>query len=97
MGWLSGAAAQAEESASQARAAAAAFEAAQATVVNPGLVTANRGQLISLVISNLFGQNAPAIAAAEAEYERMWAHDVAVMFGYHSGAAAAVAQLGQWE
>ena len=96
-GWLSGAAAQAEESASQARAAAAAFEAAQATVVDPGLVTANRGRLVSLVISNLFGQNAPAIAAAEAEYERMWAHDVAVMFGYHSGAAAAVGQLGQWE
>ncbi len=95
-GWLSGAAAQAEESASQARAAAAAFEAARAAVVDPGLVTANRGRLVSLVLSNLFGQNAPAIAAAEAEYEQMWAHDVAVMSGYHINASATVAQLGQW-
>ncbi|HTQ19780.1 PPE family protein [Mycobacterium sp.] len=95
-GWLGRAAAQAEESASQARAAAAAFEAARGAVVDPGLVTANRGQLVSLVISNLFGENAPAIAATEAAYEQMWAHDVAVMSGYHTSASATVAQLGQW-
>jgi triacylglycerol lipase len=95
--WLGGAAAQAEQSATQARAAAGAVEAALATIVDPGLITANRGQLVSLVTSNLFGQNAPAIAAAEAEYERMWALDVAVMSGYHSGASATVAQLGSWE
>jgi triacylglycerol lipase len=95
--WLGGAAAQAEQSAAQARAAALAFESAMATIVDPGLVTANRGELVSLVMSNLFGQNAPAIAAAEAEYENMWAHDVAVMSGYHTSASATVAQLGQWD
>jgi triacylglycerol lipase len=95
--WLGVAAAQAEQSATQARAAVTAFEAALATIVDPGLVTANRGRLVSLVISNLFGQNAPAIAAAEAEYERMWAQDVAAMSGYHTSASATVAQLGQWE
>jgi len=95
--WLGGAAAQAEQSAAQARAAATAFEAALATIVDPGSITANRGQLVSLVISNLFGQNAPAIAAAEAAYEQMWAQDVAAMSGYHAGASATVAQLGQWE
>ncbi|MGO9252901.1 MAG: PPE family protein [Mycobacterium sp.] len=95
--WLGGAAAQAGQSASQARAAATAFEAALATIVHPGRVTANRGQLLSLVRSNLFGQNAPAIAAAEAEYEQMWAHDVATMSGYHTSASVTVAQLGQWE
>ena len=94
--WLGGAAAQAEQSATQARAAASAVEAALATIVDPGLIAANRGRLVSLVTSNLFGQNAPAIAAAEAEYEQMWALDVAAMFGYHSGASAAVAQLGSW-
>jgi len=52
---------------------------------------------VSLVTSNLFGQNAPAIAAVEAEYEQMWAHNVAVMSGYHASASATVAQLGQWE
>jgi len=97
VGWLGGAAAQAEQSATQARAAAIAYEAALATIVDPGLVTANRGQLVSLVTSNLFGQNAPAIAAAEAEYEQMWAQDVAVMSGYHTSASATVAQLGSWE
>jgi triacylglycerol lipase len=95
--WLGGAAAQAEQSAAQARAAATAFEAALATIVDPGVVAANRGQLVSLVLSNLFGQNAHAIAAAEAEYERMWAQDVTAMSGYHAGASATVAQLGQWE
>src|SRR5262245_46398473 len=70
--WLGGAAAQAEQSATQARAAAIAYEAALATIVDPEAITANRGQVVSLVISNLFGQNAPAIAAAEADYERMW-------------------------
>ena len=94
VGWLGKAAAQAEQSAAQARAAASAFEAALATVVDPGLVATNRGQLLSLVRSNLFGQNAPAIAAAEAAYEQMWAQDVAVMSGYHAGASATVAQLG---
>ncbi len=96
VGWLGAAAGQAEQSAAQARAAATAYEAALATVVDPGLITANRGQLVSLMRSNLFGQNAPAIAAAEAAYEQMWAEDVAVMSGYHTGAAATVGQLGSW-
>ncbi len=95
--WLGGAAAQAEQSAAQARAAAVAYEAALATIVDPGSITANRGQFVSLVMSNLFGQNAPAIAAAEAEYEQMWAQDVAAMSGYHASASATVAQLGNWE
>ena len=95
--WLGGAAAQAEQSAAQARAAASAYEAALATIVDPGLITANRGQFVSLVMSNLFGQNAPAIAAAEAAYEQMWAQDVTAMGGYHASASATVAQLGSWE
>ncbi|ORW06354.1 hypothetical protein AWC15_22155 [Mycobacterium lacus] len=94
--WLGGAAAQAEQSAAQARAAAIAYEAALATIVDPGLIAANRGQLVSLAISNLFGQNAPAIAAAEAAYEQMWAQDVAVMSGYHASASATVARLASW-
>ncbi|WP_082964168.1 PPE family protein [Mycobacterium sp. E796] len=95
--WLDGAAAQAEQSAAQARAAATAYESALATIVDPAVIGANRGRLVSLVISNLFGQNAHAIAAAEADYERMWAQDVAAMGGYHASASATVAQLGSWE
>jgi triacylglycerol lipase len=96
VGWLGTAAAQAEQSAAQARAAATAYESALAAIVDPGLITANRDQLVSLVISNLFGQNAPAIADAEAAYEQMWAQDVAAMSGYHTSASAAVTQLGPW-
>jgi PPE-repeat protein len=95
--WLGGAAAQAEQSAAQARAAATAFDAALATIVDPGLITANRSQLVSLVLSNLFGQNAPAIAAVETEYERMWAQDVASMAGYHAAASVAASQLPPWQ
>ncbi|ORV38304.1 PPE family protein [Mycobacterium conspicuum] len=95
--WLDSAAIQAEQSANQARAAAAAFENALGAIVHPELVSANRGQLASLVRSNLFGQNAPAIAAAEAAYEQMWAQDVSVIAGYHIRASAAVAQLGSWQ
>src|SRR5262249_6937909 len=43
------------------------------------------------VLSNLFDQNAPAIAVAEGQYEEMWAADVSAMAGYHCGASAAAA------
>src|SRR5246127_1651216 len=49
--WLGGAAAKAEQSAAQARAAATAYEAALATIVDPGLIMANRAQLWSLALS----------------------------------------------
>jgi PPE-repeat protein len=51
---------------------------------------------VQLVVSNLFGQNAPAIAATESVYEQMWAQDVSAMVGYHGGASAAAAQLSSW-
>ena len=93
VGWLSTAAAQAQGASQQAQATAAAYESALAATVHPLMVAANRNQFVSLVASNLFGQNAPAIAAAEAQYEQMWAQDVAAMTGYHAGASAAAAQL----
>jgi PPE-repeat protein len=97
VGFLNSAATQAGGAAAQAKAAAAAFEAARAATVHPAMVAANRTQLVSLVTSNLFGQNAPAIAATEANYEQMWAQDVAAMAGYHAGASAAAAQLAPWQ
>ena len=92
-GFLSAASAQAAGASAQAQAVAAEFESALAGVVHPALVAANRSGLVSLVISNWFGQNAPVIAAAEAMYEEMWAQDVGAMASYHSGASAAAAQL----
>lgn len=75
VGWLSAVAAQAEETASQGRAAAAAFEAAFAMTVPPPVIAANRVLLATLVATNFFGQNTPAIAATEAQYMEMWAQD----------------------
>lgn len=93
LGWLSAASAHAETAAGLARAAAAAFEAAQAATVYPAAIAANRNQLVALVNSNLLGLNTPAIFAAEADYELMWAQDIAAMVGYHGEASAITAAL----
>jgi PPE-repeat protein len=95
-GYLTEAAAQAQTAAAQAQAVASEFESTIAATVHPAFVAANRNQFVQLVMSNLFGQNAPAIAAAESTYEQMWAQDVAAMIGYHGGASAAAAELSSW-
>jgi PPE-repeat protein len=87
--WLSTAAGQAEESGSQARAAAAAFEAAFGMTVPPPVIAANRVLLMSLVATNFFGQNTPAIMATEAQYMEMWAQDALAMYGYAASSAVA--------
>ncbi len=90
--WLSTTAGQAEQTATQARAAAAAYEAAFTATVPPPVIAANRAQLMLLVATNILGQNAPAIAATEARYDEMWAQDAAVMYSY-AGASAAASTL----
>jgi len=87
--WLSATGTQAEQTGAQAKAAAAAHAAAFAMTVPPAEITANRAQLATLVATNFFGQNAPAIAATEAMYAEMWAQDATAMFSY--GAAAETA------
>jgi PPE-repeat protein len=94
--FLIGAAAQAEEAASQAGAAAAAFESALAATVQPAVVAANRALMQLLANTNFLGQNAPAIADIEAAYEQMWALDVSAMAGYHFDASAAAERLAPW-
>ncbi|ORA18663.1 hypothetical protein BST16_00360 [Mycobacterium asiaticum DSM 44297] len=96
-GWLSAAASQSFGAAGQARAVVSAFEAARAATVHPGAVDANRNAFVQLVMSNLFGQNAPLIALAESIYEEMWAADVSAMAGYYANAAAAAAQVVPWQ
>jgi PPE-repeat protein len=75
VGWLGALATLAEQTASQARAAVAAYEAAFAMTVPPAVVLANRVLLMTLIATNLFGQNSAAIAATEAQYAEMWAQD----------------------
>jgi PPE-repeat protein len=87
--WMHSTAADAEQSATQARTAASAYQSAFAGIVPVPLIEANRAQLASLVASNFFGQNSPAIAATEAAYEEMWAQDAQTMYGYAASSAAA--------
>ncbi|MGA7050030.1 MAG: PPE family protein, partial [Mycobacterium sp.] len=89
VGWLYTTAEQTQQTALQARAAAAAFEQAFAMTVPPQLIMVNRTQLTSLIATNFFGQNTAAIAATEAQYAEMWAQDAAAMYGYSSSSAAA--------
>jgi PPE-repeat protein len=92
IGWLTATGAQAEQTAVQARAAVSAYEMAFAMTVPPPVIAANRAQLMTLVATNLLGQNTAAIAATEALYAEMWAQDATTMYGY-AGTSAVAARL----
>lgn len=91
--WMNTTAEQATQTASQATAAAAAYEAAFAMTVSPPVIAANRSLLMSLIATNILGQNTPAIAATEAQYAAMWAQDTAAMYGYAAASASACALI----
>ncbi|OBG22123.1 hypothetical protein A5764_14005 [Mycobacterium sp. 852002-51057_SCH5723018] len=87
--WLNASAARAGQAAAQAAAAANAHQSALAAMVAPPIIDANRAELRSLVAANRLGQAGPEIAATEAEYERIWAQDVAAMYAYATASAKA--------
>jgi PPE-repeat protein len=89
LAWMNAAAAQAEQTAAQAKAWAGAYDAAYSMTVPPPVIAANRAQLAALIATNILGQNTAAIMATEAQYAEMWAQDAAAMYGYASSAAAA--------
>lgn len=82
-------AAATEQSASKARIAASAYEAAFAATVPPPQIAANRAELTGLISTNVVGQNSAAIAAAEAQYGEMWSQDAATMYAYAASCATA--------
>ena len=90
--WMQETAAQAEQAATQAQAAAAAFEQAFAATVAPPLVAANRAETAAAVQANVFGQYTPLIMQLEAQYAQMWAQDAAAMYGY-AGQSATASQV----
>lgn len=92
--WLGATAELAEQTAAQAEAAVAAYEAAFSATVPPPIVAANRAQLAALVATNVLGQNTAAIAATEAQYAEMWSQDAAAMYGYAGSSAAATRLAG---
>jgi PPE-repeat protein len=91
--WLHTAAAHASMSAVQARVAAMSYESAFAATVPPAAIAANRIQLMTLIATNILGQNTAAIAATEFAYIEMWLQDIMAMFGYHAGAQSVMSAL----
>jgi PPE-repeat protein len=90
--WMTTTAAQAEQAATQARTAAAAYEQAFMATVPPTAVAANRAETAMAVQANVFGQYTPLIAQLEAQYGEMWAQDASAMYTY-AGQSAAAAQV----
>ena len=88
--WLAGTAGQAAQTSAQARFAAAAYESAFASTVEPAVIATNRALLAALVATNFLGQNTPAIAATEAQYMEMWFQDGLTMDTYATVSQQAV-------
>jgi PPE-repeat protein len=91
--WLQSTAAEAAQTGTQAKAAAAAYGTAYASMVPPPLITANRAELTTLVANNFLGQNTGAIAQNEAEYLDMWIQDALGMDTYNMNSTGASAAL----
>src|SRR5260370_37586701 len=91
MWWRRHPPAQCGRAAPQAADAAAAYETAYAMTVPPPPIVANRAQLMTLIATNIFGQNTPAIMATEAEYSEMWAQDATARYNYAANSASASA------
>jgi PPE-repeat protein len=87
--WISATAAQAEQAATQASSAAAAYETAFASIVPPPLIATNRAELAQAVSTNVLGQNTGTIAALESQYGEFWAQDAATMYSYAGSSATA--------
>ncbi|MGA8330078.1 MAG: PPE family protein [Mycobacterium sp.] len=91
--WMQSTAAEAAQTGAQAKAAAAAYQTAYASMVPPPLITANRAELTTLVSNNFLGQNTGAIAQNEAEYLDMWIQDALGMDTYQLNSSSASGAL----
>jgi PPE-repeat protein len=89
VGWMKATAVQAEQAATQASSAAAAYETAFSSMVPPPLIAANRAELAQAVSSNVLGQNTGVIAQLESQYGEMWAQDATAMYSYAGQSASA--------
>ena len=91
--WLQTTAAEAAQTGAQAKAAAAAYGTAYASMVPPPVISANRAELTTLVSNNFLGQNTGAIANNEADYLAMWIQDALGMDTYSQASTGASGAL----
>ena len=87
--WMTTTAGQAEEAATQAQNAAAAYETVLGSVVPPPLIALNRTELAQAMATNVLGQNNGIISQLEAQYQEFWAQNSAAMYNYAGQSAAA--------
>ena len=87
--WMTTTAAQAEQAATQAQSAAAAYETVLASVVPPPLIALNRTELAQATATNVLGQNNGVIAQLESQYSEFWAQNSAALYNYAGQSAAA--------
>jgi PPE-repeat protein len=87
--WMKTTATQAEEAAQQLDSAAAAFEAAFASVVPPPVIAQNRALLLQALQTNVIGQNTGIIAQLEAQYSTFWEQDASTLYNYAAQSSTA--------
>jgi PPE-repeat protein len=87
--WMATSAAQAEEAATQAQSAAAAYETVLASVTPPPAIMVNRTELAQAMATNVLGQNNGVIAQLEAQYQEFWAQNNMALYNYANQSAAA--------
>jgi PPE-repeat protein len=91
--WAQTTASQAEQIATLASSAAAAYEQVFASVVPPPVIALNRAQLTKAVTTNVLGQNNQVISELESQYGDYWAQNATALSNYQSQSSNVTSQL----
>lgn len=74
-----------------------AYRVASSVMVPLPWIAANRAQLRQLAANNALGQHAATMGTLQAEYQRFWDYDVAVMHSYDRAVSQALSKMTPWE
>jgi PPE-repeat protein len=91
--WAQTTASQAEQNATLATSAAAAYEQVFASVVPPPVIALNRAQLTKAVTTNILGQNNQVISQLESQYSDYWAQNTSALNNYQTQSTNVTKQL----
>jgi PPE-repeat protein len=91
--WAQTTASQAEQNATLASSAGAAYEQVFASVVPPPVIALNRAQLTKAVATNILGQNNQTISQLESQYSDYWAQNTSALNNYQTQSTNVTKQL----
>jgi PPE-repeat protein len=91
--WAQTTASQAEQNATAASSAGAAYEQVFASVVPPPVIALNRAQLLKATATNIFGQNNQTISQLEQQYGQYWAQNTSALNSYQTQSSNVTSQL----